>query len=726
MQKILIVGNYGTLSREIISIMSKAGWEIYMLVDAKKNVEKPPKVFEQFVFEYDSDSVREVINSVCPDVVIFLGRYDNSFDWLHPKETTMHFVTGLLNILMSCSKCNVKRFLFLSSQDVFSYSESMFDEDMPLQPLDERGTLMAQGEAVCLRQAEISKLDVVILRLDHPYGIPQNPMDIQNFFSRMCMEGLQTGKITVSSTHQFSAVFVNDAAELIYRVISADQCEHQIYHVSSEMPIDEGEAAHLMQMNLNEEVTIVPAAKNPQTRRILSCERAKKEFGFSIRYKYQDTIPMLCAAMEKNLKDLVPPEKKISGTPVFRISSRFRRNILVFLPYLVSYAAALFCFWLKRASPLGISFDNIDLYLMYVVIFGCAFGKRMAVFSSAVSLIFYLISSNSLFDLMIDYHTYIWTAMVFISGMLAGNVRDQLDNEIVEKNEEVDFLAERLTDIEKINISNQNIKQTYESRLIEYDGSLGKIYKITSDLNRKAPGEVLFFAAKTTGEIMGSKDVAIYQVANDRFCRLFSSTSEKARMLGKSVAYADIPGLYEALKEHKVYINKTLNMSLPMMANGIYNGDKLKIIIMIWKMKIENLTLYQANLLTILSYLIMLSLNRADDYMNALANERFIEGSRIMESTAFNELLQLYQTAKKNNLADYCLLRLTSADRSLMDWNNVLTRLVRNTDYIGKGSDEKIYILLPNASVEDASFVIRRLNSSSVECEIVNEMEKEK
>lgn len=55
---------------------------------------------------------------------------------------------------------------------------------------------------------------------------------------------------------------------------------------------------------------------------------------------------------------------------------------------------------------------------------------------------------------------------------------------------------------------------------------------------------------------MGSKDVAIYTVANRSYARLFSATSEKARSLGNSINYSEMDAMYTVLAGKKVYINK--------------------------------------------------------------------------------------------------------------------------------------------------------------------------
>ena len=79
-------------------------------------------------------------------------------------------------------------------------------------------------------------------------------------------------------------------------------------------------------------------------------------------------------------------------------------------------------------------------------------------------------------------------------------------------------------------------------------------YTHLSSLEQYEPCEVLFYAAEVLAKLMGSKDVAIYTVANRSYARLFSATSEKARSLGNSINYSEMDAMYTVLAGKKVYI----------------------------------------------------------------------------------------------------------------------------------------------------------------------------
>ena len=103
-------------------------------------------------------------------------------------------------------------------------------------------------------------------------------------------------------------------------------------------------------------------------------------------------------------------------------------------------------------------------------------------------------------------------------------MRDRLRVLEEEGKNEVKFLSKQIDDIADINVSNVRIKEMLSTQIVNQNDSFGKLYEVTSSLDKYEPGEVLFYAAEVLAQLMGSKDVAIYSVANRSYARLFSAT----------------------------------------------------------------------------------------------------------------------------------------------------------------------------------------------------------
>ena len=228
---------------------------------------------------------------------------------------------------------------------------------------------------------------------------------------------------------------------------------------------------------------------------------------------------------------------------------------------------------------------------------------------------------------------------------------------------------------------------------------------------------------KKLQKLMDSQDVAIYTVANHSYARLFSATSPKARMLGNSIHYVQMEELYEKLREKKVFINKTMDERYPLMADAIYSEDEMQLILMVWGIPWERMTLGQANMLTVIGYLIQNAVVRANRYLSALEQQRYIHGTRILEADAFASLVKAYLNAREKKLTECALVVFEEGEISREEAAGVLSGMMRQSDYLGELSDGKMYALLANTSAEDAGMVVERFRSAGFPCRMKEEME---
>ena len=217
---------------------------------------------------------------------------------------------------------------------------------------------------------------------------------------------------------------------------------------------------------------------------------------------------------------------------------------------------------------------------------------------------------------------------------------------------------------------------------------------------------------------MVSKDVAIYSVANRSYARLFSATSQKARSLGNSINYVEMEEMYEELQEHKVYINKNMDERYPLMADAIYSEDNMQLILMVWGIPWERMTLGQANMLTVIGYLIQNAVLRANRYMSALEEQRYIEGTNILGQDAFRSLVKAYMNARNKELTECALLLIQTGDVSKEDAGQTLSKMIRQSDFLGELEDGNLYALLANTNDKSAEMVENRFREAGFECSI--------
>jgi len=297
----------------------------------------------------------------------------------------------------------------------------------------------------------------------------------------------------------------------------------------------------------------------------------------------------------------------------------------------------------------------------------------------------------------------VWIAQLFILGLVVGYMRDQIKTMRMESEELEVHLSRQIADIKDINESNARLKGVMEQQLIDQKDSIGKIYTITHTLDQYMPDEVMFYAVEMLMKLMRTRDVALYNVVNQDYARIFSASSAKARSLGNSIRYREMTEVYEELTEEKVYINKNMDPRYPLMARAIYENGDIKMIIMLWGLSWEKMTLGQANFLTVVSYLIQNAVLRAQRYMQALEENRYSEeGSRILREDAFKPLVKAYMDAEAKDLAECVFLKIDADPEQYRQIDQLMAKKLRDSDYLGILPDGKLYALLANTTKENA------------------------
>lgn len=716
---ILLIGGECTLMNALIDKLNKDRHRVYLITGKRERTRGYHKVFEKYNFPYDCDGIREIFESTRPDVVLHMGAYDTNYDWSQARKESVRFTSELTNILSAFCNSKKGRFVYLSSQEVFgkSYPEDVKEEE-PVSAKSFKAMAVSQGEAICRSYKNTRGVETDVLRLDHLYGVPKKGKMEANPCFEMILTALKTKKIAADSRNEFSMLFQSDAVEFIAKLITADDLEHDMYHISSGNRITQTELAELVKKNLGEECEIHDDTVGTGHRLILDGGRYKKEFGQTIFVGYEDGVKKVSQYMKRHEETFLKTEEhKEQGIGTWHL---IKSIILLLIPYVENMVCFIPFFMLNNRAVGSQYFNRLDFYLLYVLLFAIVYGQQQAIFSSLLATAGYCFRQmydQSGFEVLLNYNTYVWMAQLFILGMVVGYMRDRIRFVKSQDEEEIGYLSGQLDDMADINDSNVRMKHTFESQIVNHKDSLGKIYEITSALDQYGPEEVLFYAARTLSQLMDSADVAVYTVTDKRYARLFSSTSKAAGKLGNSIAYASLTGMYEELKEHRVYVNRTLHKDYPMMASAIWEGDQMEIILMVWGIPWERMNLAEMNRLTVVGYLIQNAVIRANRYLNALKDQRYVEGTQILDTGAFTQLVHAFEDAKRNGLTECTLVKIDE-EKKLEKKGKKISELLRQSDYIGTMEDG-LYVLLPNTDRQNAAYVITRIREIGFDSHIV-------
>ena len=637
----------------------------------------------------------------------------------------MRYTASLMNILSTYSMVGKGRFVYFSSHEVYGGSHyNNIQEQEAAQPRGFKAMAVAQGEEICENYRKTQGIETLVLRFDHLYGVPRKGQEESNLCFQMCLEALKTGKVSASDRRSFSMLYLNDAVELAYKVMMEEQPALYCYHISSMEEINEVNLAEAVIKAMGGGIRLVNNSVGDRYRLVLDGKAYQEEYDQRIFVHYEEGAEQVARYMKRHADSFISAEDT-GGSRAARIWHGIKVGFKRVFPFVENLICFVPFFILNSKAAGSEYFNRLDFFLLYVLLFAIVYGQQQAIFSSLLAVVGYFLQQmygRTGFEVLLDYNIYIWMAQLFIIGMVVGYMRDQLQFIRDENEEEVRYLSRKVDDIADINDSNVRMKQSFETQLVNQRDSLGKIYEITSSLEAYASEEVLFYAAKVLGELMDSRDVAVYTVANGDYARLFSFTSKEAKKLGNSIKYTDMEDLYNDLKEHRVFINKKMDEKLPLMASAVYTEDQMELILMVWGIPWQRMTLSEANRLTIVGALIQNAVVHANRYLDALTNQRYLEQTRIMSPDAFGQLVHAFFGAKANGLTECALLEIGAADR--VQAAEALGKNMRQTDYMGVLDDGGFYILLSNTDEKNAEGVIERFRSAGYECELREGAEK--
>ncbi len=718
---VLLAGGGSVLMNAIIDKLNKNGHRVYLLTGKKENRFSYRRVFEKYNFSYESGSIKDIIDSIKPDVMVFTGAYDTNFNWESPRQEAVGYTAGLMNILSAFSMTKTGRFFYLSSQEVYGASHiDDIPEEEQQSPKGFRAMAMVQGEEICANYRKTQGTETVILRFDHLYWVPEKGKREEDPCFRMCLEALRTGKISANSRHSFSMIYLNDAVEQLYKVISSESPKNACYHITSSEEINERKLAEMIQEEMDSGIEIVDNTVGMSSRLVLDGGRFKEEYGREIFSHYDTGVKQVVRFMKHHSNSFLTEEDSGGGLAV-KAMNNFRRILKALFPYIENLIGFVIFYLLNSRAAESQFVAKLDFYLLYVLLFAVVYGQRQAIFSGFLAVVGYLIGQMGVrngFDVLVDYNTYVWMAQLFIVGLVVGYLKDQLHFITGENKSRVSYLNGQLKDIEEINDSNVRMKHNFESQIVNHKDSLGKIYDVSSTLEQYGPEEVLFYAAQVLSKLMDCEDVAIYTVANGDYARLFSSTSPNARKMGNSIKYTSMEEMYGEIAERRVYINRNMEEKMPMMASAVYSEDKMQLILMLWGIPWERMTLGEANRLTIVGFLIQNAVVRANRYLEALRNRRYVEGTNVLEESAFTLLAKAFFDAREKGLTEYVLLEILAEGEDYEKVAGTLGSSIRQSDYMGILNGGRLYVLLSNTNRENAGGIMERFRSAGYECRV--------
>ncbi len=703
--KVMYIGGYDELAQSFIERMDKEGHEVYLLSDNKFSG-KFSKVLKYKYYKLSgrTNMTEIVFSSVLPEIVVFAGIDYMNVSHIGSKEK---YLSTLDDILEQCSKYNVRKFIYLSSHEVYGTQYGIISEDNKVMPDTSKGIMCAEGEYMVSLYKQKYRFQSITIRGTEVYSERCSDKS-KDFLSSLIRDLKLQSKINIERDKILQPVHVSDYVDAIKRVV--ESCDNGIYNVSGDFEISKEELLHLLSESFNIEVDIKSEA-DVEVRNI-SNEKIHKELEWT---DFRDLAKLLKEKKVVYEED----EIKVSNKENKKMPSAIRRtieNIIVFMIFFLLY-------YICDSHTL---FSKIHWLLIYVVLISLFMGIRQSAISVILASCGYLFMQDiSIFE-MTNFYSYAESILMIIEfvffGICTSYTSDMLKENLQESERNLKTFKSEYTELKEINKENVAIKMEYEKRILDSKSGLPKLYSVVNKLMVLQPERIFMEILNVISETVNTRTVAVYMVnGNSSYLRLVNALNVESIISGKSWNLDDYPKIKEAIKNGELYQGNTWDKE-PAVVVPISYGERCIAVILIKSLEFESQTLYHINLLRTLSLLITESVVRAIEYENYTHGQRYIENTDVLNSKEFKRIVLLAQEKKDKQLAEYCILKLDNLG-TLQEVYERVSSCIRMTDYFGIDDDGKVYVLLNNTSEEDCEIVLKRLEEKGVRAELIRNYE---
>lgn len=602
--------------------------------------------------------------------------------------------------------------IYVSSTSVYSGALDP-DEETPIVPVDSRNVELLACEQLCDYYRENESLSIVVLHVPYLYGYGENSSVVAD----LVKQAVDRASIRFPGSREQSCEFLSqeDFSGLILRFID-DWPSHKVINVPG------GSAFSFSALGL-EFIKLIPtlrisyAGGNKAAPVIVKSELPRREYDWIPTINIADELPRLIREYSNRYES----EK---GNVVRRIKAYAARNKLV-----IVMAELIFGFLimelLNNLTATMVQFQYVDFRLLYVIVIATLHGLGAGISAAGLACVSMLISYSKLnMDwrfLLYNIDNWLPFACYLMIAAIAGYTKNRYRNDITALERENNALEERYFFLNELYGEALKNKGEFKAQILSYSGSFGRIYEVARRLNSLLPEVIFKESIGALEELLINQTISIYTVKeNSGFARLAVCSQKMVLRAPKSIKLSNYIDMVDSLRDGEVWSNSEQYAEYPDYCAGIFRDGKPVLLIMIQKVKFEQMAMYYQNLIRVLCGLIQVSLLRAYEYNERIENERYLPGTRIINKEHFNMLLEAEKAMAEKEIAEFSLLHVYSQPDERTAVSETILNTLRGSDYIGIGEDEEMYIILSQAGRKNIDIIAHRLREAGIIFEITD------
>ena len=305
-QKVLVTGGAGFIGSHMVDQLVNKGYAVRVidnlstgsLTNIKPLVENGKIDFVKGDIR-DTSLVKQTIKDV--DVVFHFAAITSvPFSVENPQVTYETNVAGTLNLLASCARQKVSKFIFISSCAVYGEPKYLpVDEKHPKCPISPYAESKLAAENYCLGFHERQLCCSIVLRLFNVYGPRQGLNEYSGVITRFIERAKKKMPLVVygdgSQTRDF--VNVHDVVDAVLASMEKREAEGEVFNIGSGKPTSINELAKtvLGLSGINTAISYEPPRVGDIKNSYADISRAQKLLGYQPKFSLTKGLEAMLA-----------------------------------------------------------------------------------------------------------------------------------------------------------------------------------------------------------------------------------------------------------------------------------------------------------------------------------------------------------------------------------------------------------------------------------------------
>jgi len=293
--KILVTGGHGLIGHNVVQQLQARDEEVavidthttygiipqeeidYLIEERVKKL-NPHTHYDQCIttgFMIDS-----IVEKEQPEVIIHCASFPRQkVVNANPAWGADVMMKGLINMLESAKKHNVRRFVYISSSMVYGDFEDQVLEDDECRPQGQYGIMKLAGEWLVKDYARKTGMEYVIIRPSAVYG----PLDVEDrVVAKFMLQAMRGGVLRVNGAGEtLDFTYVDDAADGIVAAATRIMCKNMVFNITKSHSVTLLEAAEMIVKIVGQgEIETQDRDQDFPSRGALNIDRAKTILGY--------------------------------------------------------------------------------------------------------------------------------------------------------------------------------------------------------------------------------------------------------------------------------------------------------------------------------------------------------------------------------------------------------------------------------------------------------------